>query len=75
MDYTIIFEFLKGLAPWVGYVLTVLGALVVIGTGIDASIPDEKDHGFMTKIFAIPFLGGFLKAVAQFSPFNVKPKA
>jgi cytochrome b subunit of formate dehydrogenase len=70
MDWTPVLEFLMTLAPWVSYVFMGLGALVVIATAVDAIIPDEKDHGFMKKIMAIPVLGDLLKAISKFSPFN-----
>lgn len=72
MEWTHVLEYLKTLAPWVEYVLIALGSLVVIGTGVDAIIPDEKDHGFMKKLYAVPVLGELLKALAKFSPFNVR---
>lgn len=72
MDWSPVLEFLKTLAPWVQYVFIALGSLVVIGTGVDAIVPDEKDHGFMTKLFAIPVVGDLLKALSKFSPFNVR---
>ena len=72
MDYAVIFEFLKGLAPWVSYVLIGLGSLVVIGMGVDYIIPDSVDKGFMGKILNVPILGMVLKALSKFSPFNFK---
>jgi hypothetical protein len=72
MNFDPIIAFILTVSPIVQTVLTVLGSLVVIGTGIDAAIPDEKDGGFMTKILSIPIVGDFLKAITRFSPFNVK---
>ena len=72
MDWTPVFDFLLGLAPWVQYVLIGLGSVVVIGTAIDAAVDDTVDHGFMKKVMAIPVLGSFLEALKRFSPFNVK---
>ena len=72
MDWMPVLEFLNTLAPWVQYVLIALGTITVIGTGVDAVVPDEKDKGFMKKLFATPVLGDLLKALAKFSPFNVK---
>lgn len=74
MDWTPVFAFLTGLAPWVNYVLIGLGSLVIIGTGIDAMVDDTVDKGFMKKIMAIPVLGSFLEALKRFSPFNIKEK-
>lgn len=74
MDWTPVFDFLIGLAPWVQYVLIGLGSVVVIGTAIDAAIDDTVDKGFMKKVMAIPVLGSFLEALKRFSPFNVKEK-
>jgi hypothetical protein len=70
MDWTPVLEFLKTLAPWVTYVLMALGSLVIIGSAVDSVIPDEKDKGFMKKLFEIPVLGDLLKALAKFSPFH-----
>jgi hypothetical protein len=72
MEFDAILTFLKSLAPWVSYVLIGLGSAVVLGTGIDKMIPDEKDGGFMTKAYNIPVLGGLLKSLARLSPFNIK---
>ena len=74
MDWAPIFDWIMGMAPWAGYALAFLGGLVVFGTFVDQIIPDEKDGGFMKKLFSIPILGSFLEAVARFSPFNVKEK-
>lgn len=72
MDFSAILDWLMTLAPWVQYVFVGLGSLVVIGTAVDAIIPDEKDGGFMKKVMAIPVLGDLLKALTRFSPFNIK---
>lgn len=72
MDWTPVLEFLKTLAPWVGYVLAGLGSLVVVGSAIDQVIPDEKDKGFMKKVMAVPVLGELLKTLTKFSPFNTR---
>lgn len=69
-DWSVVFVFLKGLAPWVSYVLMGLGSAVVLGLGIDAMIPDETDGGFMKKVMGVPILGTFLTALSRFSPFN-----
>lgn len=74
MDWTPVFAFLMGLAPWVNYVLLGLGSLVIIGTAIDSVVDDTVDKGFMKKLMAIPVLGSFLEALKRFSPFNVKEK-
>ena len=70
----LILDYLVQILPWLLDVFVVLGALVVVGTAVDAVIPDEKDGGFMAKALAIPILGSILKAVKKFSPFNVTPK-
>jgi len=70
MDFTPILEWLVTLKPWVIYILTGLGLLVVIGITIDNLIPDEKDKGFMKFALNIPVLGDLLKALAKFSPLN-----
>ena len=67
-----ILDFIFKLSPLAGTVITILGMLVVIGTAIDQLIPDSKDGGFMNKLLAIPFLGGLLKGLSKFSPFNYK---
>ena len=72
MDWTPIVDFLMSLAPCVKYIILSLGSIVVVGTSIDAMIPDEKDKGFMKKIMNIPVLGDLLKTLAKFSPFNTR---
>jgi hypothetical protein len=72
MDLNVIFDYALTLAPWVANVFAVLGGAVVVGTAIDAAIPDEKDKGFMKKILEIPVLGSVLKGLSKFSPFNHK---
>lgn len=72
MEWSVILDYLMTLAPWVQYVFVVLGSLVVIGTAVDAVIPDAKDNGFMKKILATPIIGTLLLAVSKFSPFNVR---
>lgn len=75
MDYATILTYLAGLTPWLNYAFIILGALVVIGTAIDATISDDKDGGFMKKLLAIPILGIVLEALTRFSPFNFTPKS
>lgn len=72
MEWTPVLDFFVTLAPWVSYIFISLGSLVVIGTAVDTMIPDEKDHGFMKTIMAIPVVGDLLKAIAKFSPFNFR---
>ena len=74
MEFGPILDYLATLTPWAIYVLTGLGALVIIGTAVDSIVPDEQDHGFMKKIMAIPVLGSLLEALKRFSPFNIKDK-
>jgi hypothetical protein len=74
MDFTPIMAYLQGLAPWVSYLLMGLGSLVIIGTVVDAMIPDEKDGGFMKKALGLPILGGLLEHLKRYSPLNVKEK-
>ena len=74
MDWAPVLDFFNTLAPWVNPAFMGLGGFVVIGTFVDSVIPDEKDHGFMKKAYAIPVLGELLKGLAKFSPFNVKDK-
>jgi uncharacterized membrane protein len=69
MDFSIILTYLMTLSPWISYVVMGLGSLVVIGTAIDKVF---VQFDFMDKIYAIPVLGDFLKALAKFSPFNVR---
>ena len=72
MDFTPVLDFLNTLAPWVHYLLVILGSITVVGTAIDKTLPDNIDHGFMGKLMAVPYLGDFLKAVSKFSPFNYR---
>jgi len=72
MDFTAILTFLGTLAPWVGYVLMGLGALVVIGLAVDKIVPDQYDKNFMGKLMNVPILGQILLALCKFSPFTQK---
>ena len=72
LDWTPILTWFQGLAPWVNYILMGLGTLTTVGTFVDSVIPDEKDHGFMKKLLALPIIGSLLQALAKFSPFNYK---
>lgn len=74
MDWVYILEFLKGLTPWALNVLTALGTVAVLGTGIDAMVDDKVDKGFMKKLMAIPMLGSLMEALKKFSPFNYRGK-
>lgn len=67
-----ILDYLNNLYPWLHWTFITIGSLTVIGTGIDKIIPDSIDGGFMTKIFNIPILGGVLRMLSRFSPFNVR---
>ena len=69
-----VLDFLLTLSPVVGTVFAVIGGLAVVGTAVDAAIPDEKDGGFMKKLLEKPIIGDLLKALKRFSPFNVKDK-
>ena len=60
------------LSPVIGTILAILGAIVVLAVVVDGLIPDEKDGGFSKKLFEIPILGVFLKALVKFSPINYK---
>lgn len=72
MDFGQILEMLKPLAPWVGTVLKILGALVVIGMAIVAATPSLEDDKRVEKIMAFPFIGPLLIALSNFSPFQKK---
>lgn len=72
MDLNLLLDYAATLAPWIVNVFTVLGGVVVVGTAVDAAIPDEKDGGFMKKLLATPVLGSVLSALKRFSPFNHK---
>lgn len=74
MDWAPIITYLQGVAPWVSQALMVLGSLVIIGTAVDAVIPDEKDGGFMKKLLALPLIGSLFEHLKRFSPFNIKDK-
>jgi len=74
MDWTTVLDFLVTLAPWVSTAFMGLGGLVVVGTFVDSLVPDEKDHGFMKKAFALPIVGDLLHGLSRFSPFNIKEK-
>ena len=72
MDFQVIYDFLANLAPWVGSVLSWIGLAMVIGSLVDAIIPDKYDKGFMSWVNKIPVVGEFLNFLKRFSPWNVK---
>jgi len=61
MDFSSILDFLVVQFPIAGSILAILGSLVVILSGIDAILPEEKDGNFMEKVLNIPILGELLK--------------
>ncbi len=72
MNFDFLIDMLIPLNAYVLPVLQVLGMLVIVGLGVDKLIPDEKDGGFMSKVFGIPVVGAILSSVKRFSPLNVK---
>jgi hypothetical protein len=55
----------------IGTIFTYLGGAVVLGTAIDAVVPDKYDKGFMGKLNNVPVFGKILKSIRRFSPFNI----
>jgi hypothetical protein len=70
MDFNAILDVFSAAYSWAPIVLTILGSLVVGGTIVDKLVPDEKDNGFMTKLYNYPILGTLLKALVRFSVFS-----
>ena len=71
MGYDAAIDLIAGLAPIIGVVFKYLGIGVVVGSTIDAIIPDKYDKGFMGKLSKVPVLGLVIKSLRRFSPFNV----
>ena len=71
MNYDAILDTIAGFAPIIGVIFKYLGLAVVVGSAIDAIIPDEYDKGFMGKLSNVPVLGLVVKSLRRFSPFNV----
>lgn len=68
----VLFALAVGKFGWAPAVLGWLGTLVVVGLGVVAMTPSKKDDEFVGKIYGIPVLGSFLKALAAFSPLQKK---
>ena len=56
------------LGTWFPIMLQILGIIIVIGSAIDAMLPDKG--ATVTKILSIPILGTILHTLTKFSPFN-----
>lgn len=60
------------LGPWGSLALLVLGTLVVIGQVVVGLTATKADDLVMQKIFDLPLIGGFVKAIASFAPIQKK---
>ena len=74
MDFSEIIAFLAGLHPIVPFVLMGLGSVVVIGQAVVVVTPSPDDDAWLAKVYNVPILGPFLKALAAFAPIQKKPK-
>ena len=70
MDINSILESLATISV-IGTIFSWIGGAAVLGTVIDAIVPDKYDKGFMGKLNNVPVLGTIIKAIRRFSPFNV----
>lgn len=73
-----IFELVVNFAQSHQYVslsLGALGALVVIGAAVVAATPSQEDDRWLAGVYSVPILGGILKFLARFSPFQKTPKS
>jgi hypothetical protein len=72
MDFTAILEMLVAKFPIVGLVLSVLGALVVVGQVVVVATPSKEDDAAWEKIKSYPIIGPLVSALALFAPFQKK---
>lgn len=56
--------------PWLIYLLTGIGALVVIVQAYIAITPTQKDDVWWAKIESIPFIGMLIQFFLRFAPFQ-----
>lgn len=56
--------------PWGVLALAVLGSLVVVGQVVVAVTPSQSDDAWLAKVWELPVVGPFLKAVARFAPWQ-----
>lgn len=67
-DLTLLIPWLTSLSPVIPLVFTILGILVTAGQAIVLITPSQTDDAFLAKIWQVPVLGQFLKALAAFAP-------
>jgi len=67
-----ILEMLMGYGGIFAAVITWVAFVYVAATAVILLTPTKKDDDFQAKLEAIPFVGGILKALVNFSP--IKPK-
>jgi Na+-transporting NADH:ubiquinone oxidoreductase subunit NqrC len=72
MDLNNVMEFLKGLHPVIPLVLSLLGALVVVGGIYVKLTPNQDDDAWFAKLEAMPVLGQILKVLIAMSPVRRK---
>lgn len=68
------FSKLMEIAPWLKYILPLLGGLVVIGGAVVSATPSKSDDKAWDKIKKYPLVGPLLSILANFSPIQKKKK-
>ena len=58
--------------PPAGTILMILGSMLVVAQIIVLMTPSPKDNEFMAKLEVVPVLGGFLRVIRSFAPFQKK---
>jgi amino acid permease len=67
-------EYVMAQYPVVGKLLMLLGCFVVLGQVWVAATPDPSDNEKFEKLYGLPIIGGFIKALASFAPIQKKDK-
>jgi len=73
MDLDTIYNLIINNLPDVaGYILSGLGALVVLGRAYVAITPNQEDDAFLKKLEVLPAVGWLFKLLVKFSPVQRK---
>lgn len=72
MDIESILMILMAKWPVVGFIVMILGVLVVAGQALVVLTPTKKDDIAWEKIKAIPVLGQLISAIVAFAPIQKK---
>jgi hypothetical protein len=72
MDFQAIAQMLIGKWPIFGIILSVLGALVVVGQTFVAITPSQNDDAAWEKLKAMPVIGQIISLLSSFAPIQKK---